>query len=172
VGRKNILITGLPGCGKSTLIENVVGQIGKPCTGFFTREILEKGCRVGFCINTLDGKQGILAHKDRKSLYRVGKYGVNLEDIDRIAVPAMISENEDDVVVIDEIGKMECFSYLFKETLVRILDSKHPVLGSISLKGDSFIQEIKDRDDVMLIRVSEKNRNMLVKEVADMFAGL
>jgi len=169
--RKNFLFTGLPGCGKSTLIENVVRQIRNPCTGFFTREIREKGRRVGFSIDTLDGRQGVLAYQNKKSRYRVGRYGVNIEDIDRIAVPAMVPASESVIVVIDEIGKMECCSQLFKDTLMRILDLKHPVVGSIALRGDSFIQGIKKREDTLLVRVSEKNRDTLVKEFSGIFAG-
>jgi len=56
---------------------------------------------------------------------------------------------------------MECFSDLFKKTLVSLLDSKHPVLGSITMKGDRFIRQIKARDDVMLVTVTSKNRDKL-----------
>ena len=82
-------------------------------TGFFTQEIRERGKRVGFSITTLDGKKGVLAHQAIKSRFRVGKYGVNLDYIDEIAVPSMIPSKADEIVVIDEIGKMECFSPLF-----------------------------------------------------------
>ena len=159
---KNILFTGPPRCGKSTLIERIIQRIETPATGFFTREIREKGQRVGFSINTLDRKQGLLAHKRIKSNYVVGKYGVNLADIDKIAVPSMIPEIPDALVVIDEIGKMECFSEFFRETLVKVLDSNHMVIGSISLKGDRFIQKIKAREDVLLVHVSLQNRDVLV----------
>jgi nucleoside-triphosphatase THEP1 len=43
---KNILLTGPPRCGKSTVIERLVRQIKRPVTGFFTREIREEGKRV------------------------------------------------------------------------------------------------------------------------------
>ncbi len=158
---KNILVTGPPRCGKSTLIEKVILRIEKPMTGFFTREIKEKWKRVGFSLITLDGKKGVLAHQNIRSSYRVGKYGVNLDDIDRIAVPSIIPMKPDEIVVIDEIGKMECLSPLFRQTLIRILDSKHRVIGSISQKGDRFIQKIKERDDVVLTHVSKKNRDRL-----------
>ena len=159
---KKILFTGLPGCGKSTLIEKIIQRIETPATGFFTREIREKGQRVGFTINTLDCKHGLLAHKHIKSNCMVGKYGVNLAVIDEIAVPSMIPERPDALVVIDEIGKMECFSELFRKTLVKVLDSNHIVIGSISLKGDRFIQKIKAREDVLLVHVSKHNRDELV----------
>ncbi len=162
---KNILFTGPPGCGKSTLIEKIIRHSKGPCTGFFTREMREQGRRVGFAILTLDGKQGILAHQNIKSPYRVGKYGVNLEDIDRIAVPSIIPAGEDAMVVVDEIGKMECFSPLFRITLIQILDSENPVVGSISFKGNQFIRHIKRRTDIQLVQVSEMNRDMLVGEL-------
>jgi len=129
-------------------------------TGFFTQEIREKSRRTGFSIMTLDGKKGVLAHENMKSRFRVGKYGVNVEDIDQIAVPSMLPDRPDEIVVVDEVGKMECFSSLFRQTLMKILDSDHQVIGSIAQKGDRFIQRIKARDDVLVVLVTEKNRDM------------
>jgi nucleoside-triphosphatase len=167
MAKRNILITGPPGCGKSTLIEKIVNRIERPVTGFFTREIKEEGRRVGFSINTLDGREGILAHQNLKSQFRVGKYGVNLKDIDSIAVPAMIAERKEEVVVIDEIGKMECFSVLFKRTLVRVLSLPNWIIGSIAQKGDLFIQRIKERDDVKVIRITAQNQGILVDHILE-----
>jgi len=162
---KNILLTGPPRCGKSTVIEKLIGKIERPVTGFFTREIRERGRRVGFSIITLDGKEGILAHESSKSEARVGKYGVNLDQLDQIAVPSIIPSKPDQVVIIDEIGKMKCFSPLFREALMRILDSKHQVIGSIAQKGNRFIEKIKERKDVLLVTVSEKKRDSLAEEL-------
>jgi len=165
--KTNILITGPPRCGKSTLIERVIIRIERPVTGFFTQEIKEKSRRVGFSINTLGGREGILAHQSIKGQFRVGKYGVNLKDIDSLAVPAMIPARKGEIVVIDEIGKMECFSRLFKETLIRVLDSPNWIIGSIAQKGGPFIQRIKGRDDVSLIRMTPQNRDGLVDQLLD-----
>ena len=131
-------------------------------TGFFTREMRQKGKRVGFSITTLDGKEGVLAHQDTKSRFRVGKYGVNLEHIDQIAVPSMLPTKADEILVIDEVGKMECFSSLFRQTLLNVLDSDNSVIGSIALKGDEFIQKIRERADVLLIHMTENNRDELL----------
>jgi len=163
---KNILLTGPPRCGKSTLIEKLIPKIEKPMTGFFTREMREGGKRVGFSIKTLDGKEGVLGHEDSESRVRVGKYGIDLEAIDRIAVPSMIPSKPEQIVIIDEIGKMECLSPLFRETLVKTLDSMNTVIGTVAFKGIPFIETIKRRPDVLLATVNEKNRNSLVDSLS------
>ena len=170
--KKNILVTGPPRCGKSTLLQKVSTKLNGPARGFFTREMTEKGMRIGFSINTMGGWEGILAHQSMPSRYRVGKYGVNLKDIDDIAVPAMIPSGQEEIVVIDEVGKMECFSSLFKQTLIEVLDSPNRVLGSIALRGNPFIEDIKLREDVMVIDVTIQNRDMLVDQLLDTLKAL
>ena len=123
--RKNLLFTGAPGCGKSTLIERIIKGLDRPACGFFTREIRERKRRVGFSITTLDGRSGILAREGLGGPHRVSRYGVCIEDIEQIAVPSMATEREGEIVVVDEIGKMECMSELFRNTLIAILDSDH-----------------------------------------------
>ena len=159
---KNILLTGPPRCGKSTLIEKLIKQIHRPVTGFFTREMKKKGRRVGFTIVTLDGREGILAQEESQSPLKVGKYGVRVEELDRVAVASMVPARSDQIVIIDEIGKMECLSVLFRDTLVKTLDSPNTVIGSIALKGNPFIEALKKRTDVLLVNVDEKNRDSLV----------
>lgn len=164
---KNILITGLPGSGKSTLIESVVKRLRKPCTGFVTREIRESGKRTGFRIVTLGGRQGVLAHLDLKSKVHVGKYGVGTYDLDVIAVPSIIPKYPDEIIVVDEIGKMECLSPLFRETVNRALDSPNVVLASITLKASGFMERIKKREDITLITISPENRDLIADELTD-----
>ncbi len=147
------------------MIEKLIKQIRMPVTGFFTREIREKGRRVGFSITTLDGKEGVLAREDSKSRSKVGKYGVNLDQLDQIAVSSIIASASDQIVIIDEIGKMECSSPLFRQTLIKTLDSENLVIGSIALKGGSFIQKIKKREDVLLVTVTEMNRDSLAADL-------
>ena len=163
--QSNLLLTGRPGCGKSTLIERLIPHIKGPCTGFVTREIRQSGRRVGFSIDTLDDQHGILAHVDMPSRYRVGRYGVDLKTIDRLAVPAMMPASLHEFVVIDEIGTMECMSRLFCSTLIRILNADNPVVGSIAAKGGTFIESVKQRTDIHLVRVSLGNRDRLLGKV-------
>ena len=168
---RNILITGLPGCGKTTLVEKIVAQLNVPVRGFITRESRERGNRVGFSIDTFDGQKEVLAHVNCKSRFRVGRYGVQIETIDRIAVPALKVISTDDVIIVDEIGKMECFSSLFRKAVLELLDSPNLVLATIAMKGDSFIQSVKSREDVSVIELNQANRDVLVSSLLDSFCG-
>ncbi len=79
---RNLLITGKPGIGKTTLVKRLVGILERPKCGFITEEIRKEGKRRGFCITTFSGKQGILACDDLESKFRVGKYGVDIGVLD------------------------------------------------------------------------------------------
>ena len=129
--RKAILLTGRPGCGKTTLIQRVLaGYVGRT-GGFYAREIREGGVRTGFEVVTLDGRQGTLAHVCIKSGQQVGRYGVDVGAVERLAVPAIIqAARENALVVIDEIGPMEILSEAFCAAVTQVLDSKARLLGS------------------------------------------
>jgi len=160
----NILLTGNPRVGKTTIIKKVVENL-RDVGGFYTEEIGE-GYRKGFRIITLDGKEGILAHMDIKSRYRVGKYGVNIEDLENIAVKSVEKGLDRDIIVIDEIGKMELFSEKFRNTLEKALDTGK-VLGTIMKKSNYFADKVKNRKDVKVLLVEESNRDVLVEEIKE-----
>ncbi len=163
----NILITGQPGVGKTTLIQKVVADLGRRCQGFYTREIQEnRSGRVGFEIVTLDGKRSLLAHVARITPQRLGKYFVQLENIDRVIIPCLeeaIAGAE--LVVIDEIGKMELFSRGFQEVVLRALDAPVPVLGSITLADLPLVRQLKARPDVTILTLRPDNRQQLYQEI-------
>jgi len=168
----NYLLTGLPKAGKTTLLKKVVAKLQKPAKGFFTEEIKDGGVRVGFIIVTLSGCKGILSHRDFRSKYRVGKYGVNVDEFDRIGTKEIEEAlKQKKLVIIDEIGKMELFSERFREVVWKALDSENSVLGTIMAKGNPFADRVKKREDVKIFEVTEENRNRLVdlllKELGD-----
>lgn len=152
----------MPRIGKTTIIHKIISKINKECAGFYTEEIKEKSRRTGFSLITLDNKTCILAHKDIKSRYRVGKYGVNLDCIEKIGVPAIrkgIEQNK--IVIIDEIGKMEFYSKEFKDIVIKALNSNSKILGTILFRPHPFCDRIKHRKDVDIIEVTEENRDSL-----------
>jgi nucleoside-triphosphatase len=67
-----------------------------------------------------------------------------------------------DLFVVDEIGKMECFSRRFIDLVRKMLESRSPVLATVAMKGGGLIQEVKQRGDVEVIKVVAGNRDDLV----------
>ncbi len=163
---KNILITGRPGIGKTSVILKVVQQFPGRMGGFITGEIKRSGKRVGFELETLDGKKGILAHIDVKSPYKVSRYRINIDDLEKIGVKSIKNALEDcELIVIDEIGKMELASPHFKKIVLEALNSDVKVLATITLSNLPFVIKIKNRKDIKILEVTIKNREYLHKEI-------
>lgn len=158
--KKNIFITGAPSSGKTTVIKKVIQMIRLQANGFYTEEERINGKRVGFLMKTLDGKQGYLAHEDIQSDLHIRRFGVSLLNIETIAVPA-INPIGEQLIILDEIGKMECFSPIFIDAAIRALDSPNIVVGTITLGGTDFIQQIKNRPDLEILEVTPENRDEL-----------
>lgn len=166
--RRLLLLTGPPGIGKTTVIRKVVSNFDTAhIAGFITEEIRKDKLRQGFRLVPFHGRPRILAHIHTPGPHRVGKYGVDiaaLEDISRdmLSFDPLIS-----FFVIDEIGKMECLSPVFIETIEAVLGSDKVVLATVPLKGGSFIREVKERLDAELWSVTRKNRDRLPIQITE-----
>ena len=165
---KNLLLTGSPGCGKTTVLERVAEHLGDlRLAGFLTLELREHGQRVGFEAVGLGGHRVILAHVRYRSLVSVGRYGV---EPDRL-VPLIEEElnrplGTVDAYLIDEIGKMECHCPQFIEAVSRLLEGPVPLVATIALRGGGFIAEVKNRPDVQIVEVTNGNRQTLPEQIA------
>jgi len=164
--KKNILITGLPGIGKTTLIKKLYEELNplRP-VGFYSAEIRQEGVRKGFELNSLDGTRGLLSHQDIHGPYRVGRYGVDIKGFENFLETIPFFNPSTRLVIIDEIGKMECLSEKFKKLLVKVLDSDKWLIATIALKGGGLIAEVKDRQDVKLFTMTKNNRDYLLSEI-------
>jgi len=164
--KKVYLLTGQPGTGKTTLIREAVDRLKIKAGGFYTEEIRSGGVRQGFRIVTLDRQSTVLAHVNLLTPYRVSKYGVDVEGLDRVGVPAILKAVDDcDLVVIDEIGKMELFSPKFKEAVLKAINSSKKVLGTIMLAPNPFTDEIQHHPAVTVLTVTKINRERVLGEV-------
>jgi len=162
----NLLLTGPPGVGKTTLVLRVLAGLPPVASGFVTRELRQAGGRVGFAVETLAGERGVLAHVDVRSPHRVGRYRVDLAAFEAVALPAIDpARSGARLIVVDEIGKMECFSARFRELAVAALGADCAVLATVALRGDRFVEGLKARPDVTLLHVTRQNRDDLVGQV-------
>jgi nucleoside-triphosphatase len=169
---KNLFVTGPPGCGKTTLVRKIVKDLGNlPMTGFYTEEIREGKQRVGFALVGLDGRRGVLSDVKFSGPHRVGRYGVDIAGFESFLHDLEMTNPALRLVVIDEIGKMECISVLFRKLVLEYLDSPVPFLATIAMRGTPPIDKIKVRQDVKLISISHENRDKKFREVLEEVRG-
>ncbi|HDO19443.1 MAG TPA: NTPase [Thermoplasmatales archaeon] len=162
-------ITGLPGVGKTDTLIKVVKHLeesGYKVGGMVTEAITEKGERVGFEVVDWQTKERkTFAHVDFDTGERVGKYGVDLHALESIGIPAIeraIADENIDIIIIDEIGKMEMLSERFCKVVIDALDSDKPILVTLHKKSRSpLLQDIRRRDDIRILEVTPVNRNLL-----------
>jgi nucleoside-triphosphatase len=164
--KKNLLVTGLPGVGKTTLIRKLAEALkGLHPVGFYTEEIREGDERKGFELVSLEGIRRLLSHKEIESSFRVGQYRVDIESFEDFLSSISFFNPLTRLIIIDEIGKMECLSGQFKKLLQEILDSEKWVIATIALKGSGPIDKVKKRQDVKLFEITQKNRDALFLEI-------
>ena len=163
---KNCLLTGPPGCGKTTAIRRLVEQLGDlRLAGFYTQEIREQGQQLGFEAVSLSGRRALLAHVRSRSRHRVGRYGVEAEQLEPLVQEELPGTGPVDAYLIDEVGKMELFCPAFVEVVPRLLDGAVPVVLTVAQKGQGLIGQVKARPDVRLVTVTEANRAGLSEEL-------
>ena len=173
---RNILLTGRPGIGKTTLILKVVKTLNVDARGFYTQEIRKGNARVGFEIVEIGSdhaRRGVFAHTDFNKRYKVGRYGVNisiLEDIGVKTIDKGIEEKKP--IIIDEIGRMELYSKKFREMVILALNSSLPVLAAITMSPLPFVQDIKQRKDVTILEITRDNKDKLLEEIITNFQAL
>ncbi|CAI2175205.1 15908_t:CDS:1 [Funneliformis geosporum] len=201
---KSLFLTGSPRVGKTTIISKVIKylQTTYPETillhGFYTSEVTtglnKNNSRIGFDIITIDGKRGVLSRKKdywtgeppNAIAPKVGEYIVDLKEFEKIAIPAITikiggddkeSKCKKQVVIIDEVGKMESFSNGFNE-IVRNLISKGKknendicVVGTVALKHGGLAEEIRNKADAGLRRkqksIDVEEENLVIWEVTN-----
>ena len=165
--KRLLLLTGDPGVGKTTVLLGIVEALkvrGYKVGGMVSREVRSHGRRIGFEILDLaGGGSGWLAHVGQKTGPQVGKYRVNLKDLDTIGAGSIIKAVENsDVIAVDEIGPMELFSEGFKDAIRRAVESGKIVVGVIhSRVRHSLTDDLRTRKDTEVFRVTYENREIL-----------
>jgi nucleoside-triphosphatase len=168
-----ILITGKPGIGKTSILRRTVKELRSrkyEVGGMICREVREGGARVGFEVMDLStGTRGWLAHVNQPTGPKIGKYHVNLTDLDVIGVGAILDAIQNaDILAVDEIGPMELSSAAFNNALVKAVESSKPLLGTIHYGlSNSLVNSIKTMEDTEILKVTHNNRENLHNLIAN-----
>jgi len=165
-GARVLLLTGLPGVGKTTVMRAVPALLpGWRLAGFTTEEIRECGRRLGFRGTTLGGHETVIAHISFPGPARVGRYGVDIQTLDEIA-RALDPDQLADVYLVDEIGRMECLSPAFVAAVRTLLAAPVRLVATVAARGGGVIAEVKAQPGAALWQVTHANRSSLAAEVA------
>lgn len=163
-----LLLTGRPGVGKTTLLRQALEHCPLPAAGFYTEEVRAQGVRIGFDIVTLDGQRAPLARASLSSPWRVGRYGVDRDALERVGVAALQKALETPcLAVVDEIGRMELCSPAFVQVVEEVLKRGTPLLGTIMLKPHPFAERVKSAPGVRVLEVLPATREKVHQEVLE-----
>lgn len=187
-----ILLTGPPGCGKTTVILRTLALLGRPAAGFYTEEVRRgaparpgagrtpagagtggrPGPRTGFDVVSLDGRRGPLARVGGPGP-RVGRYGVDVPSFEAVGVRALEAALEDPrvLLVVDELGRMEFLSPAFRALLPRLFRAPNPLLGTVLSRPHPLADRYRGAPGVEVVEVGRGNREALPGILAGRFTG-
>ncbi|XP_064552449.1 nucleoside-triphosphatase THEP1 [Drosophila montana] len=170
------IITGQPGVGKTTLIRKLCSELSvhSKLAGFYTEEIRTNGQRIGFDVVTVDGTRGILARENPSDNLRrpkVGKYAVYVKDFEDLALPLLkVTPQSQQLLIIDEIGKMELLSRRFEAAVNELVKQKQPILVTIPLHTRQpipIVERLKNSPDAVTFHVTRNNRDGLTQDITE-----
>jgi nucleoside-triphosphatase len=165
-----LLLAGRPGVGKTTVVRRLLSLLqreGVEVGGFTTAEFREGGRRAGFTVEAVDGTTAVLARAGWKSEVRVGRYGVDLSAMQRVAIPALSrAAARRAVVVIDELGRMELASPGFVDAVSQIFAAEISVVATVHVSSHPFTDALKARPGIELVHVTRENREVVPGQLA------
>lgn len=170
-------ITGLPGAGKTYALMKVMEMLeadGMTVGGMITEPIVKKNRREGFYVMDWASKERrVFASKDIESKITVGRYGVDVTALEEVGVRALqYATANSDVIVIDEVGKMEVESPGFIAAVKDALDADKPLILTLHKKSrNPLLQDIRRRDDIRILEVTQVNRNLLPYKIVKLIRG-
>lgn len=180
VNNVKIGITGLPGAGKTYTLRRVIEMLtadGKlSIGGMIDEKVVDETGRKKLGIQVTDlmtNQSQMFARPDIDSKIMVGSLGVDLALFESVSINAIKKACEQcDIIIIDEIGKVEVESQAFVDAVNEALDVDKPMLITLHKKSrNPLLQDIRRRDDVRVLEVTPTNRNILPFKIISLMKG-
>lgn len=163
------LIVGDRGVGKTTLLNKIATSLALPYAGYVTRKE-----------DTLyDEKKGVPV-----CIYEAGKVKVPTADaiagyckderpapirstFDAFADKLIANTEDDDWIIMDEIGTMETCSDSFCDAVLSLFDREKPILAAVKSKERPYLERIRKHPNCKCFVITKENRDCLYDEVLE-----
>lgn len=170
-------ITGLPESGKTFTLLKIIEMLDDENTiigGMITKPIFKKDKKVGFeIVNWMTKETAQLAEHDPEKATTEDGFLVDKDVLEDLGVKAIDqASNEADIIIIDEVGKLEVESEVFVAAVKNALETDKPLILTLHKKSrNPLLQDIRRRDDVRILEVTPVNRNLLPYKIMRLMSG-
>lgn len=179
VANLKIGLTGLPGAGKTTAVLRIIEMLKKTddelkVGGMINEPVLKDRRVVGFSTrNLVTGESAVFGSTKFESKFTVGNIGFDFSKLDEVGVKAIREATETcDIIVIDEVGKIEVESQMFVDVVKEAVEAEKPMIITLHKKSrNPLLQDIRRRDDVRLLDITPTNRNLLPHKIVRLMNG-
>jgi len=169
---KNLFLTGKINIGKTTVLNSIVEKLNiennKIC-GFSTKAFLENGKVKGFYINPVKYYLEIPKFDERIIGYTddEGRWVSVPETFDNFGVEILdyCLKSKFELIIMDELGFFESKAYTFQKKVYEVIESNKKVLGIVKPQRTIFMNSIKERKDVIVVEITEQNRDYISTEL-------
>ncbi|MCL4350075.1 MAG: NTPase [Candidatus Thermoplasmatota archaeon] len=170
-------ITGPVGSIKADALGKIIDMLknqGKNIQGVLVTEIMEQGKLRGYSILDIYTKRKIVfADTSISSRVKIDKIGVDTRLLEELLIPSLQRAVESaDVIVIDEVGKLENTTKSIQKVINDALNSTRPILVTIHKKSrNPVLQEIRALEGVRIFDITPINRSLLPYRVMKVITG-
>lgn len=164
--RKHLFLTGRKQIGKSTVLTRLLDGRDWDIGGFRTCRVLTP---TGASIHMIPPVgQRIFTPENRLFLRENGIMHRDPAAFDRLGRARLAGCRNCDMILMDELGPNEAQAVDFQHQVLACLDGDVPVYGVLQLADSEFLDNIKARDDVHLVTVTEENRDGLPRMLLEL----
>ncbi|NMB07445.1 MAG: hypothetical protein GX981_03520 [Tissierellia bacterium] len=159
----NLFLTGKKGVGKSTIINKIIEKVNCSIGGYITEKQVENNIKTFTIISLYNNKDRYPIAKINEKNFEKKIFTDNFKH--HIPLTLDKSLKNRDLIILDELGFMENNIEPFTGKIYEILDSNNVVFGVLKDYNCTFLNNIKSRDDVLVIEITQNNRDTIEQEI-------
>ena len=163
-GKKHLFLTGRKQVGKSTILRKLLENRKELPAGFRTLRIPNEG---GCSVHMFAPGETEYTEANRVFYKHQGVLYLDIEDFDRIGCDLLEKSRGADLILMDELGPTEVNAQKFRQAVWETLNEAARVYGVLQMAESDFLDQVAARDDVLVVTVTEENRDELPRRLTE-----